>query len=61
MITITQVQDIIYGLPETTDIKEMADLLANVFSRFEPPAVAAGLSFDNVREIVSQVWPTGSK
>ncbi len=54
MIPITQVQDIIYGLPETADIEEMADLLANVFSRFEPPAVAAGLSFDNVREIVTK-------
>jgi GNAT superfamily N-acetyltransferase len=49
-----RIQDVVYGIAETADIEEMADLLANVFSRFEPPAVASGLSFDEVREIVLQ-------
>ncbi|HEY6192667.1 MAG TPA: GNAT family N-acetyltransferase [Bacteroidota bacterium] len=53
MIDVTQEQNIIYGLPETADIEEMAELLADVFSRYEPPAVAAGLSITTVREIVN--------
>ena len=41
-----------YGLLDSSDIEKMAELLANVFSRFDPPAVAVGLSFNEVRELV---------
>ena len=52
MIPLIRVHDVNYGLVERTDLGEMADLLASVFSRFDPPAIAAGLSFDDVRELV---------
>lgn len=52
MIPIADEQNIRYGLMDSTDIEEMAALLADVFSRFDPPAVAVGLSFDEVRGLV---------
>lgn len=52
MIPLVKSGNIEYGLVERPDLKEMANLLADVFSRFEPPAVAAGLSFDDMYEIV---------
>lgn len=52
MIVIADAQDVRYGLLESTDIEEMAVLLADVFSRFDPPAVAVGLLFDEVCGLV---------
>jgi len=52
MILLKQEQDIDYGLMEHADIEEMMNLLATVFSSFDPPAVAAGLSFDEVHKLV---------
>ncbi len=52
MILLDHVQDIQYGLLESADVEEMTQLLADVFSRFDPPAVAAGLSFDDARALV---------
>ena len=52
MIVVAEAQDVRYGLLESTDIEEMAALLADLFSRFDPPAVAVGLSFDEVRGLV---------
>jgi len=46
-------QDVQYGLLESTDIEGMVGLLADVFSRFDPPAMAVGLSFEDVRQIVT--------
>ena len=54
LIIQTQIHGVVYGLAETTDIEEMAELLANVFSRSDPPAVAASLSFHDVYEVVIQ-------
>ncbi len=55
MISLTRSHDLSYGLLEQADFEEMAELLASVFSRFEPPAVAAGLTLDDVREVVRHV------
>jgi ribosomal protein S18 acetylase RimI-like enzyme len=52
MISVADGQDVRYGLLGSADIEEMADLLANVFSRFDPPALAVGLPFNEVRELV---------
>ncbi len=52
MMNLVQANGIDYGLIERADIGEMEDLLASVFSRSDPPAVAAGLSFDQVHELV---------
>ncbi len=49
MILLTRSQDVDFGIAENDDIEDMAELLASVFSRFDPLAVAAGLSFDEVR------------
>ena len=52
MTPIADAQNIQYGLLDSADIQEMAGLLADVFSRFDPPAVAVGLSFEEVRGLV---------
>ena len=52
MIVVADVQDIQYGLLESADLEELIELLADVFSRFDPPAAAAGLSFDDARALV---------
>ena len=53
MLLIADAHDVQYGLVEPVDVAEMVELLADVFSRFEPPAVAAGLTIDELRGIVS--------
>jgi ribosomal protein S18 acetylase RimI-like enzyme len=52
MIRLMRAGDIEYGLLELPDLAEMTELLATVFSRFDPPAVAAGLSFKELLEII---------
>jgi ribosomal protein S18 acetylase RimI-like enzyme len=51
MILLTRSQDVDFGIAEEADIDAMAQLLAGVFSRFDPPAVAAGVSFDEFLEL----------
>src|SRR5690349_19342767 len=48
MILLTRSQDIDFGIAEDADIEPMAQFLAGVFSRFDPPAVAADVSFDEL-------------
>ncbi len=52
MVLLTQTQGISYGLAEASDIEEVTGLVASVFSRSEPLAVAAGLTFDDMQAIV---------
>ncbi len=44
MVQIREYEGIQYGLCETSELDEMVILLADTFSRFDPPAVAAGIS-----------------
>lgn len=44
MITLYEVDQIQYGVCELSDINEMVILLADVFSRQDPPAVAMGIT-----------------
>jgi len=44
MIPFTEIAGIQYGICESSDIIEMANLLAEAFSLFDPPAVAVGIS-----------------
>ena len=55
MILLRQTQGISYGLAEATDVGEMTDLLAGVFSRSEPLAMATGLTFDEMQTIVGHL------
>ncbi len=55
MIVLTQTQGISYGLAEEPDVDEMTGLLAGVFSRSEPLAVATGLTFDEMQAIVGHL------
>jgi ribosomal protein S18 acetylase RimI-like enzyme len=57
MISIDERSDLEYGVCEATDVREMAHLLAKVFSRYDPPAVAAGLSFEELEQLVSLFGP----
>ena len=44
MIQFSEHSGIQYGVCETSDLDEMAILLAENFTRFDPPAVAAGIT-----------------
>jgi ribosomal protein S18 acetylase RimI-like enzyme len=57
MITLDDIAEIQYGLLEEGDVGEMSGLLADIFSRYEPPAVAAGLSFREIEQIVAAFGP----
>ena len=50
---IADVQDIQYGVAELSDLEEMAGLLADIFSRFEPLALAVSLESDDLRTLVN--------
>ncbi len=52
MILLTRTHDINYGLIEPAEVEDTADLLANVFSGFDPLAVTLGLSSDEMRELI---------
>lgn len=55
MIPIDEKPDIEYGVYDATDFGEMAHLLAEVFSRYDPPAV--GLSLEEVERLVRLFGP----
>jgi ribosomal protein S18 acetylase RimI-like enzyme len=44
MITLDEIQGIRYGICEKSDINEMITLLGGVFSLFDPPAIALGIT-----------------
>lgn len=52
MIPFSEHEGIQYGVCETSDFDEMATLLADTFSRFDPPAVAAGITPKEFKEFV---------
>lgn len=54
---IAETNDVQYGFPDHSDIEDMAFLLADVFSRYELMAVAAGQTFEEVREMVRLFGP----
>lgn len=55
--SITQVDGITYGLLDVTDEREMIQVLAEAFSRHDPPAVALGLSASDIAHIVKSFAP----
>ena len=55
MITLDVVADIEYGLLEHTEVEAMVGLLAQAFSRYDPPAVAVGLSVAEMERLVSAI------
>lgn len=48
MIPLSQSQGIHYGLLEHADVDEMSELISGVFSRSEPMAVAAGVTYEDL-------------
>lgn len=52
MIPFSEHAGIQYGVCETSDLDEMATLLADTFSRFDPPAVAVGITLKEFEEFV---------
>jgi ribosomal protein S18 acetylase RimI-like enzyme len=57
MIPVSDVSDVRYGVCDATDVDEMASLLASVFSRYEPPAVAVGESIEELERLVRLFGP----
>lgn len=54
---IAHVDGIVYGLLEAADEPEMIQVLADAFSRHDPPAVALGLSASDIAQIVKSFAP----
>jgi len=52
MIHIKDYSEISYGLLDSSDVEEMTGLVAEVFSRFEPMALAAGQSCAEIHKFV---------
>ena len=57
MITLAAAGGVEYGLVEEADFEAMADLLADAFSRHEPPAVAVGMTASEIKVLVSLFGP----
>lgn len=57
MIPILEGPDLRYGVCDAADLAAMARLLADVFSRYDPPAVAVGLSFEELERFVGLFVP----
>ncbi|HEU5403001.1 MAG TPA: GNAT family N-acetyltransferase [Terriglobales bacterium] len=49
--------DISYSIAGDADSDEIVELLATVFSESEPPAVAAGLTFADMRQLLRLITP----
>jgi ribosomal protein S18 acetylase RimI-like enzyme len=49
--------DISYNICEKSDLEEMAKLLADTFSRFDPPAIAAGITSYDFEKFVNLLFP----
>jgi len=52
MIQVKDSTEISYGLLDSSDVEEITALVAEVFSRFEPMAVAAGMSYAEIHKLV---------
>ena len=52
MRIISELNGFLYGLAEASDMDDMAGLLAEVFSRFEPMTLAAGMPYREVHDLV---------
>ena len=57
MVHIREYEGIQYGLCDTSELDEMVILLADTFSRFDPPAVAAGISSKEFEEFIRIFLP----
>jgi len=57
MITLNIVDDIEYGLLEQTEAGAMVSVIAEAFSRYEPLAIALGLSASELEQLVSAFMP----
>jgi ribosomal protein S18 acetylase RimI-like enzyme len=57
MRILTEVRGIRYGLVEHEDVREMAGLLGDVFSRRDPPAIAVGMSATDIEGLVRIFGP----
>ena len=57
MKPVSEALDVEYGICDATDVEEMTYLLAEVFSRYDPPAVAVGLSFEEIVRLVRLFGP----
>jgi hypothetical protein len=57
MIRFREALGVQYSVFELSDLDEMARLLAEAFSRYDPPAVAMGLSLDEFEEFVRLLCP----
>lgn len=53
MITLNVVDDIEYGLIESTEVEAMVSVIAEAFSRYEPLAIAVGFSASELERLVS--------
>ena len=58
MVPIHETHGVWYGLCEGSDLDEMAILLGEVFSRYDPPAVAAGITPEEFEAFVRLLLPT---
>ncbi len=58
MVPIDEAHGVRYGLCEESDLDEMAILLGEVFSRSDPPAVAAGITPGEFEAFVRLLLPT---
>lgn len=57
MRILTEALGIQYGLLEPEDVPDMGHVLARAFSEREPPAIAVGMSFDDLEGLVSIFGP----
>ena len=57
MIPFSEYAGIQYGICEISDLDEMATLLADTFSRFDPPAVAVGITLKEFEKLVQIFSP----
>jgi ribosomal protein S18 acetylase RimI-like enzyme len=57
MIKSVEISGIKYGICEKSDLDEMANLLAETFCRFDPPAVAVGITPNDFEKFVRLLFP----
>jgi ribosomal protein S18 acetylase RimI-like enzyme len=57
MIRSLQLSGVDYGIAEPSDLDDVARMLAQAFSRYDPPAVAAGLTAAEFEDFVRLVFP----
>ena len=57
MLLLTELDEIRYGLPESEDLAEMAQVIGEVFSRFDPLGVAIGMTAEELQAFVVVFGP----